>query len=205
MDQLSGSAPGGVVAEPRPDRRGVRVARGPARAGLAMVLIAAMGLSGCAGGAMDSASDAFGALVAAGGGPDPAEPAQVETPTRMRCPRVYILPETEVVRRTDGTGSDALRWQASISKTARECRPSGNGVLVRVGVSGRVILGPKGSTGPIELPVRVAVREGNDTTYSKLHSVRVTAQGPSEGWAFVDENVAIAAPNGAQIFVGFDE
>lgn len=174
------------------------------RAGLAALMVATMGLAGCAGGAMDSASDAFGALVAAGGGPDEPQPTAVETPTRMRCPRVYLLPETEVVRRTDGSGSDSLRWQASISKTARECQQSGTGVRVRVGVSGRVILGPKGSPGAVELPLRVAVREGESTTYSQLHTVRVNVQSASQGWAFVDENVVVAAPNGAQIFVGFD-
>jgi hypothetical protein len=125
------------------------------------------------------------------------------------CPRVRIQPGTEAIRReAAGEGEDRLRWQASIARTARECEPVGEGegqaLAVRVGVSGRVIEGTQGAPDVVELPLRVAVREGDEVTYSRLHNVRVEMASASEPWAFVDDQVRIAAPEGARIVVGFD-
>jgi hypothetical protein len=123
----------------------------------------------------------------------------------IACPDVSILPGTEAIRRDDGSGSDrALRWQASINKTARECTKGDGGVTVRIGVAGRVIAGARGAPDVVELPVRVAVREGDSVTYSRLHNVQVKMTQPSQDWAYVEENVKIAEPGSARIVVGFD-
>ena len=47
-------------------------------------------------------------------------------------------------------------------------------------------------------------REGDEVTYSRLHSVEVSMSQPSQDWAYVEENVTIAAPRSARIVVGFD-
>lgn len=137
------------------------------------------------------------------------EPTTVDpaiTAAAVRCPEVTILPGTESLRRDDGSGSDqALRWQASITRTARECtRADGEAITVRIGVSGRVIEGARGAPDVVELPVRIAVREGESVTYSRLHAVSVTMGQPSQDWAYVEESVRISAPGSAVIVVGFD-
>ncbi len=137
------------------------------------------------------------------------EPTTIDpaiTAAEVRCPEVSILPGTESIRRDDGSGNDqALRWQASISRTARECtRAEGEAITVRIGVSGRVVEGSRGAPDTVELPVRIAVREGDSVTYSRLHNVRVSMGQPSQDWAYVEESVRISDPGAALIVVGFD-
>lgn len=123
----------------------------------------------------------------------------------IACPRVRILSGTASIRRDDGSGdANALRWQASITNTARECQRTADGTKVRVGVSGRVVEGPRGAADEVELPVRIAVREGTEVTYSRLHAVSVARTGPSQPWAFVDETIVVDQPQAAEIIVGFE-
>ena len=51
-----------------------------------------------------------------------------------------------------------LNYQATITRTARDCRRTPNGQIVaRIGIQGRVIAGPAGAPETVEIPVRVAV------------------------------------------------
>jgi hypothetical protein len=174
--------------------------------------VLAAGLAGCGGGAGIGMAETPLGQFFRGTTAEPAgiDPALVAAP--LPCPQVRIEQGSEALRREDSErGAQGLRWQASISRTARECREieavegEGGPVLaVRVGVSGRVIEGARGAPDIVELPLRVAVREGGDVTYSRVHSVRVAVESGSQAWAFVDEDVRIAAPEGAVIVVGFD-
>ena len=47
-----------------------------------------------------------------------------------------------------------LRYQVTIGGTARECRMEGGLVSIKVGMEGRVILGPEGSAGSVDVPLR---------------------------------------------------
>lgn len=137
--------------------------------------------------------------------PTSMDPAAIAA--ELPCPAVRILPDTEFIRREvtgDAPPEDRLRWQASITKTARECRADGEGLIVRVGMSGRVIEGRVGAPEVVELPIRVAVREGGEVTYSRLHNVQVSVTDASQTWAFVDENAIVQDPASADIVVGFD-
>ncbi|MEM8664607.1 MAG: hypothetical protein AAGF49_10860, partial [Pseudomonadota bacterium] len=122
------------------------------------------------------------------------------------CPQVRIQPKTESVRRDDGSGApEELRWQASITKTARECKKTAEGTSVRVGIAGRIVEGPKGAPSTVELPVRIAVREGGEVTYSRLEGVSVARSGASQDWAYVEDALLIKDPARAEVVVGFDE
>src|SRR6185437_10733700 len=57
-----------------------------------------------------------------------------------------------------------MRYQVTIGTTARECHLlPGNVVSMKIGMQGRVILGPEGAPGPVNVPIRFAVvREGID-------------------------------------------
>ncbi|WP_226578397.1 hypothetical protein [Acuticoccus sediminis] len=170
----------------------------------AAALSVALALSGC--GAANDAASGVASVLNMGAGPDKPPPAPVEDKPDVSCPQVYVLPDKEVIRReAAGGGAGALQWQATIGKTARECKPGGQGVVVRVGISGRLVQGAKGGSGTLRLPVRVAVREGDQTTYDKTHTITVQLDAPSKDWAFVDENVTVSTPRRAQIFVGFNE
>src|SRR5262249_842156 len=57
----------------------------------------------------------------------------------------------------NGSAALSLRYQANFIRFARECALRSGNVVMKVGVEGRVILGPAGGPGPITLPVRLAV------------------------------------------------
>ena len=56
-------------------------------------------------------------------------------------------------------GND-LRFQATITKTARECTVNGGEITARIGIQGRVIAGPAGAPSSVQVPMRVAVVQG---------------------------------------------
>ena len=85
---------------------------------------------------------------------------------------------------------------------------------IKVGMQGRVILGPEGSPGPVDVPVRFAVvREGIDPRpiVTKLDRVAVTVT-PSESnvlFTHVAEGLEFPMPRGGEIdsyvvYIGFD-
>lgn len=129
------------------------------------------------------------------------------------CPEIQIRGGTESIRvyaRGGDDDPDQIRYQASIGETARECRNGGQGVIVRVGVKGRVVAGPKGGADNITVPVRVAVLEDStDVVYSQLHQVAVVLTAPTfgENFALVDENVTFPVRPGKsyRVYVGFDK
>ncbi|HEY2136995.1 MAG TPA: hypothetical protein VGH49_13980 [Xanthobacteraceae bacterium] len=113
-----------------------------------------------------------------------------------------------------GTNALSLRYQANFVKTARECALRGGNVTMKVGIQGRVILGPAGAPGPVTLPVRLAVvKEGLEpkTIWTKFYSVPVTlvAGQPNVLFTQVEEDLTIPMPPGQEfdqyvIYVGFD-
>lgn len=175
--------------------------------GIAALGVAAAILAACASDGETPATTAVGQFLRGSGEEPTTIDPELLTPT-IPCPEVAIQPGTEALRReAAGGGADALRWQARISRTARECTLQGEGeeafLAIRVGVSGRVIEGSQGAPEVVELPLRVAVRQGQEVTYSRLHNVQVALEGVSQPWAFVDENVRVTSADAA-ILVGFD-
>lgn len=129
------------------------------------------------------------------------------------CPAVRIRAGTETFRTypkgADKENADNIKQQATITKVARECDYVGQNLKIKVGARGRLISGPKGSSGKFTIPIRVAVLVGNQTIYSKLHrNVQTISAGKSNAvFSFVDENVVIPAPTATnvRIYLGFDE
>lgn len=53
----------------------------------------------------------------------------------------------------------AIMHRGEITKTARECRVEAGRVTVKYGFSGRVLLGPRGQSGTVSLPLQVLVTD----------------------------------------------
>jgi hypothetical protein len=169
-----------------------------------------LALAACSGG-----SDFSPGALMSGGRDVAAEQASAETyAVTAACPRVTIRQGTQTYpiyepgRENDPAG---VRFQATLARTARECRTDASGTTtVRVGLAGRMLAGPSGATGDATLPVRVAlVRNGSEVISSTLHQVSttVTATEPSVAWTLVDDTVVISpadATSSLDIFVGFD-
>jgi len=100
-----------------------------------------------------------------------------------------------------------LNWQAVIDKQSRNCIVSNGKITIKMGVVGRVLLGPAGNLDSAELPVRFAVERDGTALFSELYQVPVTLAGAqSADFVKVVENVEIPYIGGEQItiWVGFD-
>jgi hypothetical protein len=113
-----------------------------------------------------SITDRFKSLFGGGASDDaaPAAPAEGQSDTRgLTCPDVKIRAgaSTYAVAAPgkQAVGSD-VRYQATITKTARDCNLNGGQITARVGIQGRVIAGPAGAPATVEVPLRVAVVYG---------------------------------------------
>src|SRR5262250_1187558 len=134
------------------------------------------------------------------------------------CPGVDIRTGASTMniaaKTTDPTAGD-LRYQLSFGQTARECAVQGATMIVKVGVQGRVILGPMGGPGKVEVPLRYAVvREGPQpkTVVTKFKRIAVTVAAGQTHVQFVDieEGLAFPMPSKSEldayvVYVGFDE
>lgn len=104
---------------------------------------------------------------------------------------------------------DSLRFQINVQRVARECDVIGDNVVARVGAAGRVIAGPKGASGKVDVPVRIVAMNGDKQVYTTLKTVSVDVQPPDYGanWAVVDESVSIpvALANSTTIYIGLED
>jgi hypothetical protein len=199
---------------------------GAGRAGrprVALALAVAGVLSGCGGGSMfgassdssPSISDRFGQLFgsksqAVGEAPPPA------VDNELSCPSVSIRAgaSTYAVAAPgkQPIGND-LRYQATITRTARDCTQTGDQVTARIGIQGRVIAGPAGNPPTVEVPIRVAVVQAGvqeKTIATKVYRTTVSmAEGSSVPFSLVAEDLVYPVPQGAAadsyvFYIGFD-
>ncbi len=78
------------------------------------------------------------------------------------CPKfVPMTREDNLTIYEDGRVGDsvAVMHRGEITKTARECVVEPGRVTVKYGFSGRVLLGPRGRTGPATFPINVTVTD----------------------------------------------
>ncbi len=195
---------------------------GPLRTVLALAAAAAL-LSGCGGGSMfgsssdpsPSMSDRFGQLFGSKSqavGEKPPDPAVNE----LSCPPVTIRAGASTfavgLPGKPATGSD-LRYQATITRTARDCTQVGDQINARIGIQGRVIAGPAGNPPTVEIPLRVAVVQsgiGEKTIATKVYRTTVTmADAGNVAFSLVAEDLAYPVPPGTTgdsyiFYIGFD-
>jgi len=160
---------------------------------------------------MSSVSSMFGSKPAANSN------ASAELPVNFECPEVTIRQGAgafSVGAIPGDTTPLTQRYQLALGETARECRLVGTTVTMKVGVRGRVVVGPAGGPDQVDVPVRIAVvREGVTprTIMSKLNrmTVAVPPGDPSVPFSVVEDDVSFPMPKGAEIdayvvYVGFD-
>jgi hypothetical protein len=109
-------------------------------------------------------------------------------------------------------GND-LRFQATITKTARECQINGGEITARIGIQGRIIAGPAGAPSSVQVPLRVAVVQGGvseKTIATKAYQTTVTmSETGSEPFTLVADDLVYPAPSVAVgdsyiFYIGFD-
>ncbi len=143
-----------------------------------------------------------------------AKPALKNTRNALSeyCPAVRIRAGTEsyrIYKGKDRENPDNIRYQATLTKVARECVYSGDQLEIKVGALGRVITGPSGKAGSFDMPIRVAVQEGGCSRHFKLHrqAASVPEGATNSSFQFVDNTIVMPAPKATnvRIYLGFDE
>ncbi|PPQ15593.1 hypothetical protein GA0061098_1010162 [Bradyrhizobium shewense] len=144
--------------------------------------------------------------------PAPGQPAEDD----LDCPQVTVRAGASTYA-VGAAGKPAvgneIRFQASITKMARECSRSSVGITARIGIQGRVIAGPAGAPATVEVPLRVAVVQGGvgeKVIASKAYRTTVEmSEGGSVPFTFIVEDLAYPTPSAASadsyvFYVGFD-
>jgi len=144
--------------------------------------------------------------------PAPGQPAEDE----LDCPQVTVRAGASTYA-VGAAGKPAagneVRFQASITKMARECVRSSAGITARIGIQGRVIAGPAGAPASVEVPLRFAVVQGGvgeKVIASKAYRTTVDmTPGGSVPFTFVIEDMTYPVPAPAVadnyiFYVGFD-
>ena len=109
----------------------------------------------------------------------------------------------------------ALQYQGDFVRAARECKVVGNQMVMKVGVQGRIIVGPAGGPGQVDVPLRIAVVSaltvGSKTIVTKLIRIPVTigANDDNATFTYIEENLAFPLPSAAVlasyiVYIGFD-
>lgn len=198
----------------------LRSSRQALRRGMAVTLALSVVLASISPVAAQSLSDRFKSLF--GGKPDqPAQPKPAPAPGQpadddVDCPQVTVRAGASTYA-VGVTGKPAVgnevRFQATITKMARECFRSGGDITARIGIQGRVIAGPAGAPATVEVPLRVAVVQGGvgeKVIASKAYRTTVEmSEGGSVPFTFVAEDLAYPTPSAAAadsyiFYVGFD-
>lgn len=137
----------------------------------------------------------------------------------LPCPEITVRPGAATfLLNAKGAAGEAtamdLRYQGTLIRFARECKTAAGIMTMKVGIEGRVIVGPAGGPGQVDLPVRLAVvQEGPSpkTVLSKLARIAVTVSSdPTVEFTHIDPDVSFPLPRPLAaleqyvIYVGFD-
>jgi hypothetical protein len=145
--------------------------------------------------------------------------AAMQVDTDYDCPEVKVRNGAATLLIGAGAASGEpnaleVRYQGSITRTARECHLNGGVMTMKVGIEGRIITGPAGGPGAVDVPIRMAVvKEGVEPkpVASKFGRETVTMAGAVDRTNFThidDLSFPLPAPitdiSAYVVYVGFD-
>lgn len=169
------------------------------------LLVGVLLLSACS---SSGSGDGESFLKTALNGPASAEREEPQV-VQGTCPPVGLREGTAFYRTYSGGDGDAANivHQASIADVTRQCTLSGGELVVNVVAGGRLITGPKGSPGAVEMPIRVVAMRGDQVLYSELTNYSTTMDSSSDQFLFDAPDVRLPADTAEDVrmFVGFDE
>ena len=146
----------------------------------------------------------------------PANTGNPNAPAEIDCPGVDVRQgaSTLAVTAPGESGPMTTRYQVTIAQTARECAALGGVMTMKVGIEGRILLGPAGGPGQVDIPLRMAVvQEGPTpkTVVSRFYrlAVAVAPGQVSVPFVHVEQDLTFPMPRPADfdayvVYVGFD-
>jgi hypothetical protein len=115
-----------------------------------------------------------------------------------------------------GNEAMQLKYQGSFVRAARECAVSNGQMVMKVGIQGRVIVGPAGGPGHIDVPLRIAVVDtpSSGTKVIATRFVQIPLDIPNDdgaSFSHIEEGLSFPLPTPASelgnyvIYIGFDQ
>src|SRR5262245_13312781 len=187
---------------------------------IAAAIAGGLGCAAAAPASAQSLTDRFKSLFGGKSEEPAAAPATEATPPQdtgdLTCPPVTVRAGASTYAvgppGKQAVGND-LRFQATITKMARECSVNAGVITARIGIQGRVIAGPAGAPASVQVPIRVAVVQGGiaeKTIATKAYqtTVNLTETG-SEPFTLGIEDLVYRVPTGGAgdsyiFYLGFD-
>jgi hypothetical protein len=172
-------------------------------------------LSGCSStpDSGNGATSAVGNLLAFGTTNPSPTPPRAKAEAKIDCPEVEVLGGAAAMR-VGGQENASVRYQYSMAEVARECLVENGQINIKVGVEGRVLLGPAGGPGSFQIPVRIAIRREADQRPAVSKVYRIAAAIPAgesqTTFNMVSDTLQVPylrprADDDYTIVVGFDE
>jgi hypothetical protein len=152
------------------------------------------------------------------GASDKAPQAVANAQPDVECPYIDIREGASTLTIPPPNGDNAamtVKYQATFVRAARECAVVAGQMVMKIGVQGRVIVGPAGGPGEVNVPLRIAVVDspmaGSKTIVTKLVMIPVLI-GPNEGnkaFTHIEEALSFPLPSTASVnnylvYIGFD-
>jgi len=146
----------------------------------------------------------------------PQPVAGAQTPD-VSCPYLDIRQGASTL--TIGPSGDnaamGLKYQGTFVRAARECSVVAGQMVMRVGVEGRIVLGPAGGPGQVNVPLRLAVVDekpaSSQVIVTRFILVPVTVQSSDDNPVFthIEEGLSFPLPPAGElaryiVYIGFD-
>jgi hypothetical protein len=135
----------------------------------------------------------------------------------VECPYIKIREgaSTLIIRGPGDNPAMSLKYEGTFVRAARQCSLVAGQMVIRLGVEGRIVLGPQGTPGEVTVPLRIAVVDqtpsATKTVWTKLILIPVTVQSIDSNPTFthIADDVSFPMPSSAAldnyiIYIGFD-
>ncbi|OWV85635.1 hypothetical protein ATY75_24250 [Rhizobium sp. N122] len=127
------------------------------------------------------------------------------------CPQIFMR-DQDAIFRTYAKGKkddpQQIVFQASFGDYTRQCSLSDTNLTMTVVAQLRLITGPAGAPGPVTLPIRVTILDGETVLYSEVTKfpTEIPAGAPGTQVIFRKDGIKMPVGSGAlvRVNVGFD-
>lgn len=150
------------------------------------------------------------------GSSDKAPQAVAGASADLECPYIQIREgaSTLVVNGAGDNNAMALKYQGTFVRAARQCSVAAGQMIMKIGVEGRIILGPQGAPGQLNVPLRIAIVDekpsSSKTIATKLILVPVMIASVADNPDFAHvEDLSFPLPASDEldnyiVYIGFD-
>lgn len=121
-----------------------------------------------------------------------------------KCPQIVIRDEGAIYKTYAGGAKDdpaQLAYQASLVQGTRQCTTDGTALNMTVVVQGRLVAGPMGSSGSVNLPIKVSVMDGETVLYSDTTNYQASLPAGEGSGQFLYTDNKVHVTGGAAGFV----